>query len=291
MKGELAELLAIARPLCWEAVDILLSYYYEDSRRGGRLDLEIQHQVDGPVTAADRAVSDYLLDNLQQRLGDREFGYLCEETYKVLRSPTPVQKPWVWIIDPVDGTRSFIEREGEFAIHVALVQQGRPVLTVMACPTAGRLYYATLHGGAWVETRARVATPIRVSLRNHLPDLVVLSSRGHRNQRLDALLQRFPCSNQRHVGSIGCKVAAILEHRADVYIALSGKTAPKDWDYAAPELILTEAGGQFTHFDGSPLIYNSDDINQWGGILGSNGICHRELCACAERILAEIDNG
>jgi 3'(2'), 5'-bisphosphate nucleotidase len=288
--AELEELLTIARSLCWDAADIALSYYYEDSRQGGRLDLQIQHQADGPVTTADVAVSDYLLNNLQRVLGSNEFGYLSEETYKLLRSPHPIQKPWVWIIDPVDGTRSFIDREGEFAIHVALVRQKRPVLAVMACPIAGRLYYAILGKGAWVETRARVAIPIQVSLRNYLPDLVMLTSRGYRNQRLDTLLQQFPCPNQRHIGSIGCKIAAILEHKADVYMALSGKTAPKDWDYAAPELILTEAGGQFTHFDGSPLLYNTGDISQWGGILGSNGSCHRELCTQAEQLLAEIDH-
>ena len=103
------------------------------------------------------------------------------------------------------------------------------------------------------------------------------------------MLQQLPYKNQKHIGSIGCKIAAIVEHQADVYISLSGKSAPKDWDLAAPELILTEAGGQFTHFDGTPLMYNQGDVSQWGGLLASNGQCHAQLCQEAERILASLD--
>jgi 3'(2'), 5'-bisphosphate nucleotidase len=103
------------------------------------------------------------------------------------------------------------------------------------------------------------------------------------------LLQQLPYKNQKHIGSIGCKIAAIVEHHADVYISLSGKSAPKDWDLAAPELILTEAGGEFTHFDGTPLMYNQPDVSQWGGLLASNGQCHAQLCKEAERILATLD--
>ena len=103
-------------------------------------------------------------------------------------------------------------------------------------------------------------------------------------------MQKLPCQNQKAVGSIGCKIATIVEQQADVYISMSGKSAPKDWDLAAPELILTEAGGMFTHFDGTPLMYNQGDINQWGGLLASNGQYHAELCAKAERILAGLDS-
>jgi 3'(2'), 5'-bisphosphate nucleotidase len=90
------------------------------------------------------------------------------------------------------------------------------------------------------------------------------------------------------VGSVGCKIATILEQQADIYISLSGKSAPKDWDIAAPELILTEAGGQFTHFDGSLLQYNTGDINQWGGLLASNGEHHQALCQTAANLLAQF---
>jgi 3'(2'), 5'-bisphosphate nucleotidase len=125
-----------------------------------------------------------------------------------------------------------------------------------------KLYYAVLKGGAYMETPTGESTPLHVSQRNHLADLTLVVSRTHRDDRFNQLLQKLTCQNQLAVGSVGGKIGAIVDQRADIYISLSGKSAPKDWDMAAPELILTEAGGRFTHVDGSPLIYNSGDVNQ-----------------------------
>jgi 3'(2'), 5'-bisphosphate nucleotidase len=221
-------------------------------------------------------------------LGDQGFAYVSEETYKS-QSAQQLSDSWVWIIDPLDGTRDFIDKTGEYAIHIALVKDGRPELAVVACPEAEKLYYATLGGGTFVETRDGTVTPIRVSGRDRMEDLTLVVSRTHRDQRFNQLLEQLPCKNKKYVGSVGCKIATIVEQQADIYISLSGKSAPKDWDMAAPELILTEAGGQFTHFDGTPLKYNQGDVHQWGGLLASNGHCHAELCAEAKRILAEVE--
>jgi len=275
----LAEILPLARSIGWGASYLLRSYYQ------GNL-LKIQNKKDGPVTTADLAVSHYILERLKSNLGE-DFAYVSEETYKA-QSAAHLNKPWVWIVDPLDGTRDFIEKTGEYAIHIALVKDGRPVLAVVAWPEAEKLYYATLGGGTFAEARDGRITPLRVSGRNRLEDLTVVVSRTHRNQRFNQLLQQLPCHHQ-YLGSVGCKIATIIEQRADVYISLSGNSAPKDWDLAAPELILTEAGGAFTHFDGSPLKYNQEDVSQWGGLLASNGYCHADLCTQAEKILAEID--
>lgn len=282
---DLEEILAIARSVGWGALYLLRSYYQGDLNDGN---LEIQNKQDGPVTAADIAVNHYILDRLQTNLGNQDFAYVSEETYK-FQSAGQVSQPWVWIIDPLDGTRDFIERTGEYAVHIALVNEGRPVLAVVAWPEAERVYYATSGGGTFVETRDGTLKPLKVSGRDAIEDLTLVVSRTHRDQRFNQLLQQLPCRNQHYVGSVGCKIATIVEQRADIYISLSGKSAPKDWDLAAPELILTEAGGQFTHFDGSPLKYNQGDVNQWGGLLASNGHCHAALCTEAERILAELD--
>lgn len=287
---ELQELLALSRAIGWGAADILRDMH-------GR-ELSIQQESEGPVTAADLAVNAYILNNLQASLGTQDFGYLTEETYKTQNPSDRLSQTFVWVIDPLDGTKDFIQGTGEYAIHIALVQGDypfgeqrsyRPILAVVACPAVETLYFATLNGGTFVEHRNGVIRPVRVSDRNQLAELTVVASRSHRNQRFNQLLQRFPCQKQRQVGSIGGKIAAILEQQADVYIALSGTSAPKDWDLAAPELILTEAGGQFTHFDRTPLQYNQPDVTQWGGLLASNGPCHEGLCTAAERILAELD--
>jgi 3'(2'), 5'-bisphosphate nucleotidase len=228
----------------------------------------------------------YILEKLQGSLGNEDFGYISEETYK---DEAALSQELVWIIDPLDGTRDFIQKTGEYAVHIALVKEKRPILAVVAVPEGEKLYYAIKGGGAFVETRQGQSQKIQVSSPENIQDLTVVVSRSHRNERLDYLLEKLPFANQKAVGSVGCKIATIVEQKADVYISLSGKSAPKDWDIAAPELILTEAGGKYTHFDGTPLQYNTGDINQWGGLLASNGQFHEELCQQAEAILAEFD--
>jgi len=283
------ELSEIARSIAGRASDILQSYYRQDSNTPN---LDIQEQKDGPVTAADVAVNSYILDELQSVLGNTEFGYLSEETYKsylATNGQIPLPQSWVWIIDPLDGTRDFIDRTGEFAVHIALAYQGRPILAVVAWPEQQKIYYAMKDAGAFVESRDGSVVKLQVSARNVVADLSIVTSRSHRDDRFNQLLQKLPCQNQLAVGSIGCKIATIVEQNADVYIALSGKSAPKDWDLAAPELILTEAGGQFTRFDGSALQYNRGDVSQWGGLLASNGCCHGAICRQSEDILAGID--
>lgn len=285
----LEEIVAIARSAGWGAANILRSYYRGTSNDGN---LEIHEHKDGPVTAADVAANHYILEILQTDLGIEDFGYLSEETFKSLsdRARESLRhQPWVWIIDPLDGTRDFIDKTGEYAVHIALVHEGRPILAVVVWPEAQKLYSATLGGGTFVETPEGVTTPVRVSNRNAIADLSLVASRTHRDERFDQLLRQLPFKEKHYVGSVGCKIATIIEQQADVYISLSGKSAPKDWDMAAPELILSEAGGKFTHFDGTPLMYNQGDINQWGGLMASNGHCHDALCQKASEILAQID--
>ena len=279
----LEDILAIARSVGWGASYLLRSYYTSQHNSN----LEIQDKQGDLVTSADIAVSHYILDRLQTNLGEQEFAYISEETYKI--QSYSHSQPWVWIIDPLDGTRDFIEKTGEYAIHIALVKDSRPVLAVVAYPEAEKLYYATLGGGTFVETRDGI-TRLQVSNRNVIEDFTLVVSRSHRHEKFNQLLQQLPCKNQKYIGSIGCKIATIVEQQAEIYISLSGKSAPKDWDLAAPELILTEAGGQFTHFDGTPLMYNQEDVNQWGGLLASNGQCHAKLCTEAKRILTQLES-
>jgi 3'(2'), 5'-bisphosphate nucleotidase len=274
----LQEILKLARIVGWSAAEILRSYYHGTAKDHN---LNVQYKDNDPVTAADLAVSQYILTELQAALGNENFGYISEETYKSQQGKHPAE--WVWIIDPLDGTRDFIEKTGEYAIHIALVRENRPVLAVVVIPEAEKLYYATQGHGTFVETKTGTQQ-LKVFSNKALADLIVVVSRSHRHEKLEYLLQNLPCQNQKAIGSVGCKMAAIVEQQADIYISLSGKSAPKDWDMAAPELILTEAGGKFTHFDGSPLQYNTDDINQWGGLLASNSPHHQLLCQTAQRI-------
>ncbi|MEA5470862.1 3'(2'),5'-bisphosphate nucleotidase CysQ family protein [Spirulina sp. 06S082] len=282
IENRLDEIGAIARQVAWGAADILQAYYR------GNTDLEVKDKKGDPVTKADLAANHYILENLQKELAEEDFGYLSEENFNVEKAE-PIAKDWVWIIDPLDGTRDFIEKTGEYAVHIALAYQGRPQLAVVVVPETDKLYFAIKGQGTKVETRSGEVKEIRASDRHKIEDLNLVASRSHRNLRLNKMLERIPFKERFAVGSVGCKVSTILEQKTDVYISLSGKSAPKDWDFAAPELILTEAGGNFTSFEGKDLLYNQGDVRQWGGLMASNGNCHQELYTMAAKILAEID--
>lgn len=282
IENRLDEICAIARQAAWGAADILQRYYRGDT------DLDIKDKQGDPVTKADLAANHYILEYLQKELAQEDCGYLSEETFDVEKAE-PVVKDWVWIIDPLDGTRDFIEKTGEYAVHIALTYQGRPQVAVVVVPETDKLYFAVKGKGTKVETRSGEIKEIYASDRNKIEDLYLVASRSHRNVRLNKMLERIPFKERFFVGSVGCKVSTILEQKTDVYISLSGKSAPKDWDFAAPELILTEAGGNFTSFEGKELLYNQGDVQQWGGLMASNGNCHPELYTMASAILADID--
>ncbi|MEM6401873.1 MAG: 3'(2'),5'-bisphosphate nucleotidase CysQ [Cyanobacteria bacterium P01_D01_bin.116] len=281
----LKSILELLRPIGWGASDILRSYYHGDKQS----DLNIEYKDDkgkDPVTAADLAVSNYILKALQSELGNEKFDYISEETYR--NQDGKNNSEWVWIIDPLDGTKDFINKTGEYAIHIALVRNNRPELALVAIPETQKLYYAIKGSGTYVENIDGNIKSLRVSESDNSRDLTLVASRNHRNKKLNYLLEKLRFKNQKSVGSIGGKIVEIIEQKADIYISLSGKSAPKDWDIAAPELILTEAGGKFTHFDTTPLQYNTGDISQWGGLLASNSKCHEIICKQAESILQDF---
>jgi 3'(2'), 5'-bisphosphate nucleotidase len=271
---------AIARSVGWGAAEILANQSES---------FEVEKSGDSPVTSADLAANQYILEKLQAVFDPQVFAYLSEETYHSEPLEARIGRDWVWIIDPLDGTKDFINRTGEYATHIALAYRGRPVVAVVACPGFGKLYSASLRGGTWVERKNGDRQRLQVSDRANFETLTVVASRSHRDVRFNQLMEQFPVQQQKQIGSVGCKIASIVEQQADLYVSLSGKSAAKDWDFAAPELILTEAGGRFTYFDQSAVQYNREDVSQWGGILASNGQVHDQLCKSAIALLENID--
>jgi len=92
------------------------------------------------------------------------------------------------------------------------------------------------------------------------------------------LLSSLCFAETKKIGSVGCKITSILRGESEVYISLSGKTSPKDWDMAAPHALIEAAGGMFTHADGSNLIYQNKNYSQSGCLIASHGINHKKLC-------------
>ena len=194
-------------------------------------------------------------------------------------------------MDPLDGTKDFLQGTGEYAVHLALVHQQRPVLGVVLVPERLELWIGVVGSGTWCENRSGEQTPVRFSERKVSNELILVASRSHRDQRLEQLITALELGDSKAVGSVGCKVATILRGETDLYISLSGKSAPKDWDMAAPEAVLLAAGGAFTHANGAELTYNTGDVRQAGCLIASHGKTHAALCEKTTRAMEMIDPG
>jgi 3'(2'), 5'-bisphosphate nucleotidase len=295
-------LLRELRRLSWGAADILLAYGCgEQPPYGFPPALSVDEGGEGPVSAADLAVNQWLLDGLRGAFPAAPWTLLSEETAKEQLTPgQPLDAEWLWILDPLDGTKDFLQGTGEYAVHLALAHRGEPVLGVVLLPEMEQLWIGLVAaapvageapGRAWCENRAGEQTPARLSPRRALSELVLVASRNHRDQRLEQLLEALALGDTKAIGSVGGKVATILRGETDLYISLSGKSAPKDWDMAAPEAVLRAAGGAFSHADGRPLRYNDGDIRQAGCLIASHGASHAELCERAAAAMAVIDPG
>ncbi len=290
----LEALLLELRRLSWGAADILLAYGRgEQPPYGFPRALSVDEGGEGPVSAADLAVNRWLLDGLATAFPAAEWTVLSEETAKEqLIEGQPLAAEWLWILDPLDGTKDFLQGTGEYAVHLALVHRGEPVLGVVLLPELEELWIGLVpQQRAWCENRLADQRPAQLSARQQLGELVLVASRNHRDQRLEQLLAALALGDTKAIGSVGGKVATILRGETDLYISLSGKSAPKDWDMAAPEAVLRAAGGAFSHADGRPLAYNDGDIRQAGCLIASHGRSHQLLCEQAARAMAVIDPG
>ena len=286
-------LLTELRRLSWGAADILRAYARgEQPPHGFSKALSVDNGGEGPVSAADLAVNQWLLEGLSGGFPDAGWTLLSEETAKEqLTEGEPLPAEWLWILDPLDGTKDFLQGTGEYAVHLALVRGNRPVLGVVLLPEVDELWIGLVGDGAWCEDREGTRSPVRFSQREELSDLLLVASRSHRDDRLEKLIGELQLGGSKAVGSVGCKVVTILRGETDLYISLSGRSAPKDWDMAAPEAVLLAAGGRFTHADLGDLTYNTGDVRQAGCLIASHGKAHVALGERATRAMAEIDPG
>lgn len=207
---------------------------------------------DTPVTEADIAVNDLLHRRLASVRPD--YGWLSEETED---DPSRLGKQYVWVVDPIDGTRAFAKGKPHFAISVALVTEGRPVLGVLFNPALDELFLAREGAGAKLNGQA-----IKVSARQTLDGCRMAAHAGMFKH--PAWAEAWPEMNIIDRNSVAYRIALVACGGADAAIALSAKN---DWDLAAADLILREAGGIITQHDGQPLRYNEADP------------CHRSLIA------------
>jgi 3'(2'), 5'-bisphosphate nucleotidase len=215
-----------------------------------------------PVTAADLASNAYLV----QAIGEAFPGepILAEESAD---SPARLGASWLWVVDPLDGTKEFLARNGEFSVMVGLVEAGRPIMGVVYLPARRLLYGASLGAGAWAEPDGGTRRPLRCVAADAAA-LRMVGSRSHSDPLLERMQQALGVRDVQPSGSVGIKCALIAEGLRDLYV----HPVPhlKEWDTCAPELLVLEAGGAVTDCLGEPLRYNKAVPDQPHGIVASS---------------------
>jgi 3'(2'), 5'-bisphosphate nucleotidase len=241
-----AKLLPAVKSIAREAGQVILRYYTDT--------VSAHVKADGsPVTAADHAAEAVILPALHHLTPN--IPVISEEQYSAGKSPVGEHDTF-WLVDPLDGTRSFVEHTGEFTVNIGLVSNGVPILGVMYLPVDGDLYAAAGPGTAvhCVQGRADV----HISARTMPADgLTVLSSRSHGDRaKLDAFLQGKLVREHRHSSS-ALKFCVLARGEADIYPRF-GPTG--EWDTAAGHAILLAAGGSIETPDGKPLGYGKPNF-------------------------------
>lgn len=214
-------------------------------------DIEVTSKDDdSPLTQADLASHHCIMKGLQKLTPD--IPILSEEgdipDFEVRNTWR-----WYWIIDPLDGTREFIKRNGEFTVNIALIHDGQPVLGVVYAPALDVSYFAALGSGAWKQENDG---PFEAITTQRVEDkLRVVASRSHRSEELENVINLLPDHSEISVGS-SLKFCMVAEARADFYPRI-GLTS--EWDTAAGQCVVEQAGGLVTTMDFQPLRYNTKE--------------------------------
>ena len=269
------------RIFSWEAADILI--FYSDLIKNSDDGSEIlkNKEMNNPVTIADLKVNDLIIKRINDKYKDViGWGILSEENVKISNNSCDLNSEWLWVFDPLDGTKDFLQRTGNYAMHLSLNYKNKPYLGVVLVPSKDELWISD-GKKVWCENRFGSKKMFHLSKKKSLQEMTLVASKNHRNKALELLIDRMNFRNVVTMGSIGCKIASIIRGESDIYISLTtpNKSSPKDWDFAAPEIILKTAGGAITSIDNEELSYNKFNFEQRGIIIASNNKnLHKDIC-------------
>jgi 3'(2'), 5'-bisphosphate nucleotidase len=212
-------------------------------------DMGITHKADdSPLTKADLASHEVIAAALGERWG--EIPLLSEESAAI---PWETRRKWqqYWLVDPLDGTKEFINRNGEFTVNIALIRDHRPVLGIVHVPVTGTTFLGAVGAGAWCSREG--SGPAAINVRRPAAEpAVIVGSRSHANPELAARLEMLGPHELTSMGS-SLKFCRIAEGLADFYPRM-GPTC--EWDTAAAQAVVEAAGGRVVTADGAALAYN-----------------------------------
>ena len=282
------------RKFSWEAADILIHYSKMLKNSTFRENIIDSTDINDPVTIADLKVNQIIINRINEKYKDISWEILSEENVKDINNEFNTNTKWLWVLDPLDGTKDFIEGTGNYAMHLALNCNGKPHIGIVLIPSRDELWIANGQN-VWCERRNGSKIDfqtIKKTNKRELKEMILVSSKNHRNPILKKLIRKIKFKSVTLMGSIGCKVASLLRGESDIYITLSlpGKSAPKDWDFAAPEAILNAAGGALTYINNQELSYNQKGFEQRGIIIASSDKKnHKEICLQIREFIKEND--
>ncbi len=237
---------------------------------------------DDPVTQADKRANDILCEGLERAFPG--VPVVAEESdpgaYAGFRA-----KDAVWFVDPLDGTRDFVQKNGEFAVMIGLAVGGRATFGVIEGPADRRRFVGGESLGAFEVMPDGVWKPVRVTSTEDPAKATLYVSRSRPSEALAAAARRLGVGKVTSLGSAGLKALRVASGAADLYAHLG--RAGYRWDACAPEAIVVGAGGTYTDAAGAPYDYKDAELGNVRGVLVSNGKLHaRALAALGEELAA-----
>ena len=237
------------------AKDVIMDIY-----KNHEFNIEIKSD-DSPVTIADKKADKIIKEYLQSVFPEHAF--LTEESNDDL---TRLNNDYVWIVDPVDGTKDFIAKDDEFTTNIALAYKHEIVVGVVLAPALDDVYYASKGNGAFYLKNG-VATRIHVN--DKLDDITCLTSVFHLNEKEKQLIEKHS-DKIKHVNKKGSALKACLIAKGDAELSYRMSDGTKEWDTAASNIVVEEAGGVFVEPDGNRLTYNRKDVYNRKGYVITN---------------------
>jgi 3'(2'), 5'-bisphosphate nucleotidase len=222
------------------------------------------------TTDADRQAQELILSRLRRAFPTDAL--VAEESTATL-AEAPHAGPRIWIVDPIDGTRGFARKNGEFSVMVAFVEQATVAVGLVYEPARRRLTYASRGAGCWRrDNDERTPTRCKVSTVNKVGDATLTQSRSKKSASTVLRMQALAPGRIVETYSAGIKLALVARGEADIY--LNTYLAFHDWDICAGDILVEEAGGKVTGLNGQTLIYGQPGNWQRHGLLATNTLLH-----------------
>lgn len=219
--------------------------------------LEMEYKEDhSPLTAADRAANKIIVEILRRNFP--LYAILSEEEKD---DRTRLGNDFCFIVDPLDGTKEFLKKNGQFTVNIALAYRHESVMGVIYVPVTGDLYYAAKGSGAFKETLDSQTKRLMVSDNIETKSLRVVASNSHECQQMNDLIKKYQFTNLVKMGS-SLKGCLIAENKADIYYRFN---PTMEWDTAAMQCIAEESGAIFRQMDGTAMNYNRVDSRNYKG--------------------------